>query len=228
MNERLSRLEPLFKEAGIKAIEAARIVIVGLGGVGGPCAETLVRSGVKHLLIIDHDLVQPSNLNRQILYTTDDIGKKKVACAYARFTAINPDIFMETSTDFIDSISMQIFNQFKPDFIIDAIDYIPGKKALIAYGLTNGIPTITSLGMGNRINPTKVKIGMLSETKGDPLAKMLRHDLRQLGININRVLVVYSEEMPRVKARPVASYMAVTSTAGLLLANYIIDKIITR
>ena len=228
MDEMFSRLIGVLTLEGFDRLQKARVAIIGLGGVGGIAAETIVRNGVSSILLIDKDRVDISNLNRQILFTNSDIGSEKVIVACQRFQRINPEANIKTESVKLTNETLYLIDEFKPDFIIDAIDDIKGKTLLIDYAIKHDIAIISSLGMGNRFDPSKVVITNLNDTSHDPLAKSLRYELRKLEIDPTNVKVVFSNEVPLIKSRPVSSYMGVTSTAGLLLAHHVIATIVNK
>ena len=198
------------------------IVVFGLGGVGGTALEVLARTGFKHFLLIDFDKVDPSNLNRQILYTQKDIGRNKVEAAKERILSINPEadiqIFNSKAQDFD-------FKQ-KIDFIVDAIDDVNGKLYILSKAQKMNIPHIMSLGMANRFDPSKVKIAKLNQTHNDPLAKKLRYMVKKQGLNTANINVAISEELPQKNGEILYSTMMVPSSAGLSIAKFILESII--
>jgi len=226
MDDIFTRIRPLVTEEGVARLKDARVAVIGLGGVGGIALECLVRSGVGHVFIADHDIVEPSNLNRQIIYTTADLGQGKTQAAIKRMQAINPDIDIIGHHVFINEDTAALLVEYKPDFVIDAIDSIKGKAALIKLCQDNGIPIVVSLGMGNRRDPSKVMVTTLDKTSGDPLGKALKTTLKANRVSILNIPVVFSKEQPIVNSRPVASLMAVPATAGLYLATEAIDHIL--
>ncbi|MFA5235816.1 MAG: ThiF family adenylyltransferase [Bacilli bacterium] len=228
MDERLVRLEPLLTKADLEKLKNLRVAVVGLGGVGGTALEALARSGVGHFLLIDHDRVQESNLNRQMLYLTTDIGLSKTGVAQRRLQLINPEADVTISDVFLDETTIDLLDEWKPDFIIDAIDSVASKASLIVWAAAHGCPIVSSLGMGNRFDPRQVVVTTLGATSHDPLAKALRSELRKRHFEFESVSVVFSFEEPLVKSRPVASAMTVTSTAGLLLAHHLLATICKR
>ena len=198
------------------------IVVFGLGGVGGTALEVLARTGFKHFLLIDFDKVDPSNLNRQILYTQKDIGRNKVEAAKERILSINPEadiqIFNSKAQDFD-------FKQ-KIDFIVDAIDDVNGKLYILSKAQKMNIPHIMSLGMANRFDPSKVKIAKLNQTHSDPLAKKLRYMVKKQGLNTANINVAISEELPQKNGEILYSTMMVPSSGGLSIAKFILESII--
>ena len=198
------------------------IAVFGLGGVGGTALEALARTGFKHFIIVDFDKVDASNLNRQILYTSKDIGKEKVKVAKERILSINEDADIKQC-----SIKAQDFdfNQ-KIDFIVDAIDDVNGKLFLIKKAQENNIPSIVSLGMANRFNPEQVKVSKLNQTRNDPLAKKIRYLAKKEGLDLSKINVVISEEVPQKNQEKLYSTMMVPSAAGLTIAKFILHSII--
>ena len=193
-----------------------------MGGVGGTALEALARTGFQHFIIIDFDKVDASNLNRQILYTSKDIGKDKVEAANERLLAINPDIDVKA---FKGKAQEFDFNQ-KLDFVVDAIDDVEGKLYILQKCKENNISTIMSLGMANRFNPEQVRVMKLNQTSNDPLAKKIRYLVKHNGIDIKDVMVVISEELPQKNQEKLYSTMMVPSSAGLTIAKYILNRII--
>ena len=192
--------------------------------MGGTALEALARTGFKNFILVDFDKVDPSNLNRQILYTEADIGKFKVDAARDRIHAINGFANIETF-----EIKAQDFKYFKKiDFIVDAIDDVDGKLFLLKKAQEKNIPIITSLGMANRFNPEMVKIKKLNQTHSDPLAKKVRYLAKKEGLDISKISVVISEELPQDNGNKLYSTMMVPSSAGLSIAKYILECIIDR
>ena len=198
------------------------IAIFGLGGVGGTALEALARTGFNHFIIVDFDKVDASNLNRQILYTAKDIGKEKVKVAKERILSINEEADIKEY-----SIKAQDFD-FNPkiDFIVDAIDDVDGKLFLIKKAQENNISSIVSLGMANRFNPEQVKVSKLNQTRNDPLAKKIRYLAKKVGLDLSKINVVISEEVPQKNQEKLYSTMMVPSAAGLTIAKFILHSII--
>ena len=223
----LSRNALLFDLPLMKRITSSRILLLGLGGVGGSAYISLVRHGVENITIVDFDTVHASNLNRQILFNSSDIGKLKVDIARKVAEQINSDAKITPLNIKFPSEQIVInLNDF--DFVIDAIDDINAKVFLIENCIIHEVPFISCLGMGNRIDPSMVKCGYLSQTEGDPLAKKLRSMLRLKSIDLKRVNVVYSVENPLRKEMPVGSTYSVPNVAGIFLAQRAIDTIIKK
>ena len=225
MFDYLDRANKLLGIEQISSLEDKCVFIAGLGGVGGTALEALVRSGVGRFVIVDFDKVDLSNLNRQILYVRKDVGKPKTEIAKERILSINPQAKVLA---FNAKISDDFFASFKErvDFIVDAIDDVDGKLAIIKYSLANNIPFVSSLGMGNRIDPIKVKITKLNQTSGDPLARKIRYEARQQNLDLSKINVVFSSEEPLLKSKEPASMVMVPSSAGLLIAKHVLVSLI--
>lgn len=217
------RLELLIGKENIEKISKINVLIVGIGGVGGTALEALVRSGVKNITIIDKDVFSESNLNRQILSTRDSIGLYKVDVGINRCKNINPDVNITGLKINLDEKNVNELEYF--DYIIDACDDINAKLALMQYANKNNINLISSMGTGKRLNPSNVIITRLDKTSNDPLAKKMRYEARKRGLKLN-IPVVCSKEEPINNDRIIASSIFVPSTAGLMLAYYIIEKVI--
>lgn len=225
MNDYLERSRQLLGEEKINEIANKTICVIGVGGVGGTALESLARSGFKHFVIIDSDVVDISNINRQILFTINDVGKDKVLVAKKRLLNISDDITCETIKCKIGDEPLSNIVKTKVDFVIDAIDYVEGKIQIIEWCLNNKIKFISSLGMGNRLDPEKVMLTRLNKTENDPLARKMRYDIRNKGLDLKLVPVVFSNETPIVKLPKPSSMMMVPSTAGLIITKYVLFTI---
>ena len=212
----------LLGDENFKKIQDKVIAIFGLGGVGGTALEALARTGFQHFILVDFDKVDSSNLNRQILYVYEDIGKAKVEVAKKRILSINPDADIK-----VYNLKAQEFdfNQ-KIDFIVDAIDDVNGKLYLLKKSQEKEMPSIMSLGMANRFNPEQVKICKLNQTKNDPLAKKIRYMAKKEELDLSLINVVISEEIPQKNGEKLYSTMMVPSSAGLSIAKFILHSII--
>ena len=212
----------LLGDENFSKIQDKVIAIFGLGGVGGTALEALARTGFQHFILVDFDKVDSTNLNRQILYVYEDIGKDKVEVARNRILSINPDADIK-----IFNLKAQAFdfNQ-KIDFIVDAIDDVIGKLCLLKKAQEKEIPSIMSLGMANRFSPEQVKICKLNQTKNDPLAKKIRYMAKKEELDLSLVNVVISEEIPQKNGEKLYSTMMVPSSAGLSIAKFILHSII--
>ena len=215
-----SRTIGLLGEESFARLQTKTVFIAGLGGVGGTTFEALVRTGVKKFIIVDKDVVQLSNLNRQLLYVQSDVNKCKVEVAKSRALSINPEVEIITIQDDIKNIG-----DIKADFIVDCIDDVNAKIYLIKYALEHNIPLVTSMGMANKMDPSKIKISSLNKSTVDPLAKKVRYELKQAGIDYSNVTCCYSDESPKKDGNKLHSLMSVTSTAGLHITNYVVQAL---
>ena len=221
MNKEIfSRTIGLLGEDAFNNLQSKTVFIAGLGGVGGTTFEALVRTGVKKFIIVDKDVVAFSNLNRQLLYVESDVNKSKVEVAKSRAQSINPEVEIEAIQDDIKNIG-----EIKADFIIDCIDDVNAKVYLIKYALEHNIPLITSMGMANKLDPSKIKVSSLNKSTVDPLAKKVRYELKQAGVDYSNVICCYSDESPKKDGNKLHSLITVTSTAGLHIANYVVQAL---
>ena len=204
-------------------IKDKRIAVFGLGGVGGTALECLVRTGFSHLFIVDFDTVSESNLNRQILYIKKDIGTKKVDAAKERIMSISDDIEIDALDMKVNESISRVLREKEIDFIVDAIDDVEAKAYLAKYACDNNIPIVVSLGMANRLDPTKVEIIRLNKTTNDPLAKKVRYVFKSHGIDTRNIMSVISKETPKKDGVKLNSIMCVPSSAGLAIAYYILS-----
>lgn len=220
------RLEKILSEKELNQIRDLNILLIGIGGVGGYTLEALVRMGVGNITIVDYDTIALSNLNRQIITTRENIGSSKVLEAKKRVVSINPEINITTINKKIDKDNY--LNLFKThyDFVIDACDTITTKLLLIEYCIQNKVKIISCMGTGNRLHPEKLEITNIWKTNNDPLAKVIRKELRSRKINKN-IPVVASKEVPRkINDRTPGSSSLVPSVAGIYLASYVINETI--
>lgn len=208
-------------------VQNKTIIVLGVGGVGSYAVEALVRSGVNHLVIVDADKIEISNLNRQLMTNIHNVGKYKVDVLEERIKSINPSCKVDKIKDFITPDNLELIFDFKPDFIIDAIDTLKTKKALIKECLNREIKFISSTGMGNKTDATKIKITELSKTSYDKIAKELRIFVKKERIK-GKIPVVFSDETPVNANGVIASIVFVPAVAGLLCANFVIKEIIKR
>lgn len=220
------RSELLLGKESLALLKTKKVAVFGLGGVGGTLFEALVRSGVGHIFAVDRDVVDESNLNRQILYTRADIGSKKAGAAFLRAKSIRLDVEILPECYSLTAASLIEHDYSACDYLFDAMDDIPAKIALIQYSIAHHIPLIVSLGMGNRLDSTKVRIVRLDKSEGDPLAKKLRSELRLCGVDMKQINAVYSEELPLVRGKKPASLMMVPSSAGLAMASFALQALL--
>lgn len=183
---------------GLEKLRASRVAVVGVGGVGGYAAEMLVRSGLGHILIIDNDEVSESNINRQLLAMNSTLGQPKVEVLRRRLLDINPELDIAVVPEYVSEENMAevMTSAGALDFVVDAIDTLSPKIALIQHCLNNGIPLVSSMGSGAKTDATMVRIADISKTYQDPLAFMVRKRLHKLGI-YKGFLAVFSGELPR-------------------------------
>ena len=217
-NKKFTRSIKLVGEENFAKLQDKVVLIAGLGGVGGTAFEALVRTGLKKFIIIDRDIVDVTNLNRQLLYTEKDVGKSKVEVAKERALSINPEVEIETL-----NIDVKNLSEIRADIIVDCIDDVNAKVSLIKYALEHNIHIITSMGMANKVDPSRIKVGSLNKSTVDPLAKKMRYELKQNNIDYSKVSSVYSDESPFKDGNKLHSLMMVTSTAGLYIANYVVN-----
>lgn len=200
------------------------VLIVGIGGVGGFATEALVRSGIQNIILIDHDIIDISNINRQIISNNLNIGNSKVEEFQKRIKNINPNCNIKIHKLFLDENNLEILHQYKIDYIVDACDSVKTKKLLIDYSINKDIKLISSMGTANKLDPTKLEITDIRKTSYDPLAKILRKYVKDLKTN-KKIMVVSSNEEP-IKKEKLTTLIFVPATAGILCANYIINDII--
>ncbi|MDE5772003.1 MAG: tRNA threonylcarbamoyladenosine dehydratase [Ruminococcus sp.] len=192
--DQYARTELLFGSEAMEKLRTSRIAVFGIGGVGGYAVEALARSGVGTLDLIDDDRICLTNLNRQILATRQTVGKYKVDAAEKRIYEIDPSICVNTYKCFYIPDTADQFDFSQYDYIIDAIDTVTGKLEIIKRTKALNIPVISSMGAGNKLDPTAFRVADIYETKICPLAKVMRYELRKLGVK--SLKVVYSEEKP--------------------------------
>ena len=227
MENQFERTELLIGAAGIKKLADSTVAIFGVGGVGGFATEALARSGVGHLILVDADAVAVSNINRQIIATHATVGKNKVDVMKERILDINPACEVEAYPVFYSESSKASFDFSKYDYVIDAIDTLESKIDLILTAKAAATPIISSMGAGNKLNPTLFKVSDISKTSVCPLARAVRNRLKKAGV-FKGLKVVYSEEAPvgkRESGTPVGSIAFVPSVAGLILAAEVVKDL---
>lgn len=248
MNEQFSRTAMLLGEEGIKKLSDSRVLVFGVGGVGGFVVEGLARAGVGHIDIVDNDSVCLSNLNRQIIALHSSIDRHKVDVCRERILDINPDCEVNVFKCFYLPENSDQFDFAAYDYVIDAIDTVTAKIDIIIKCIETGTPVISSMGTGNKLDPTRIEVTDIYKTEMDPLAKVMRRELKKRGVK--RLKVVYSsekalepdysfnsekEEAPEVntqsgstgrKKLPPGSVSFVPSVAGLVLAGEVIRDIL--
>ena len=231
MLNQFSRTELLIGKQAIEKLKQAKVAVFGIGGVGSYVVEGLARAGVGSFILVDKDIVDKTNINRQIIATHKTIGLKKVEVAKQRILYINPDAVIETYSEFFMPNSPDLFDK-KTDYVIDCIDTITSKLELIVRAKNMNIPIISCMGTGNKLDPTKFEVTDISKTSVCPLAKVIRKELRNKGINTLKV--VYSKEEPiktnifgeETKKQIPGSISFVPSVAGLIIAGEVIKDLI--
>ena len=194
MKEQFQRSALLVGQEALEILASSHVAIFGLGGVGGSAALALVRAGVTHFDLVDDDVFSLSNLNRQSLSSLSEVGRAKVDVAEERLMAINSDITVVKHRLFYLPGNQGDIDFSSFDYVVDALDTVAAKLEIAKKAKKAGVPLISALGCGNRLDPTKIKIGDIFETQGDPLARVLRRELRKNGIK--ELKVVYSTEIP--------------------------------
>ena len=194
MLDRFSRTQLIFGKEAMDKLKGARVAVFGIGGVGGYTVEALARSGVGAIDIIDDDKVCLTNINRQIIATTKTVGKYKVDVAKERIEDINPDCKVTAFKTFYMPETADQFDFTQYDYVVDAIDTVTGKIALIENAKKAGTPIISSMGAGNKVDPTAFEVTDIYKTSVCPLAKVMRYELKRRGIK--KLKVVYSKEKP--------------------------------
>lgn len=234
--DRFSRVQALVGKDSLNKLLNSSVALFGVGGVGGFVAEALVRSGIGKITIIDNDVVDKSNLNRQIISLNDNVGMDKVEVVKARLLAINPSVEVNGIKAFYLPENAQAIDLNGYDYIVDAIDTVSAKIELIERAHKQGIPIISCMGTGGKLDPTKLKVGKIEDTKGCPLARVMRRELKNR--NIHGVKVVWSEEVAvkgsvddveMVKAdgkTAPPSMIFVPGTAGLIIASEVVKDLI--
>lgn len=227
INNIYSRTEIVLGKEKLEKIKDSNICICGIGGVGSYSLEALARVGVLNITIIDKDIVDITNINRQIIATVDNVGKSKVEESKKRIKNINPAINVKAIQDTVNdsNINKYITTQF--DYVIDAIDDVEAKISLIKRCKEINIPIISSMGTANKLDPLKLKVTDISKTEMCPLAKIVRKRLRMEGIN--KVKVVYSTEQAiETNTKILGSVSYVPSVAGLIIASEVVKDITTK
>lgn len=219
-----SRSEILLKQEGIKKLAESRVAVFGVGGVGGYAAEALARAGVGAIDLIDNDTVNVTNLNRQIIALVSTIGRYKTEVMKERIADINPDCTVTVHNLFFDNSSAHMLDFTQFNYVIDAIDTVSGKLALIELAKKCGVPVISCMGAGNKLNPADFKVADISETSVCPLAKVMRRELKKR--DICGVKAVYSEELPKASGEVIGSVSFVPSVAGLIAAGEVIKDLV--
>ena len=229
--EQFSRTEMLIGKEKLDILKSKTVLIFGIGGVGSYVAESLARCGIGTLIFVDNDIVSLSNINRQIIALHSTVGKAKVEVMKERILDINPDAKVVCYQEFVTPENIDMFINKEIDYIVDAIDTVKSKIAIIEKSKELDIPIISSMGTGNKLDPLKFKITDISKTSVCPLAKVIRKELKEKGIK--KVKVLYSEEIPTKTSEGVidgkvvpASIAFVPSVAGLIISGEVVKNLI--
>lgn len=229
MENQFSRLISLIGEEKFNILKSKRVAIFGLGGVGGSVTEALVRSGIENFDLIDADIVSLTNLNRQVIALLDNVGKDKVEVTKDRILSINSKANVQTYKCFFLPENSNEFDFSKYDYVIDAVDTVSAKIEIIRKAKEANVPVISSMGTGNKMNPTMLEVVDIHKTSVCPLAKVMRYELRKR--NIKDVKVVYSKEEPltqvfqnkdQIKKNVPGSTSFVPPVAGYIIASEVI------
>ncbi len=223
MEQPFSRTELLLGREGVKRLRDASVAVFGIGGVGGYVVEALARSGVGCLHLIDHDKVSMSNLNRQIIAVSSTIGRYKADVARERILAINPEAEVYAYRTFYMPDTAGEFDFTQYDYVVDAIDTVTGKLAIITQAKQAGVPVISSMGAGNKLEASAFEVADIYQTSVCPLAKVMRRELKKR--EIESLKVVYSKEPPLSSDRPPGSTAFVPAAAGLILAGEVVKDL---
>lgn len=232
--EQFLRTQLLIGETGIDTLQKAHVIVFGVGGVGSFAVEALARAGVGKLTIVDFDVVDITNINRQLIALHSTVGMDKVAVLKDRLKDINPDLRVEARAEKVLAENIEDFFTESYDYVIDAIDMVSSKLALIEYCTKNNIQIISSMGTGNKLDPSKLTVTDLYKTSTCPLARVMRYELKKRGVK--RLQVVYSTEAPLKPIVPEGLDMGakrtvpgstsfVPSSAGLMLASVVIRRL---
>lgn len=241
MDNKFIRNELFLGEDISNKIKDLSILIVGVGGVGGYALESLARLGVKHFTLVDNDVVDISNFNRQIIAVSSNLNKSKVEAFKERLLDIDDSIVVDTKMMFYNKETQEAIFDKHYDFVVDAIDTLTCKWELIKYCISNNIKFISSMGMANKIDLTKIELTTLNKTVNDPVSKKLREFARKDNINTKDIPVVFSSELPYKQTKivndngetlkqriPPSSLIFTPATAGLLIGQYILEKTIEQ
>lgn len=236
MSDLYHRTRLLVGDAGVKRLQCASVAVIGLGGVGSYATEAIARAGVGRLLLVDADTVDITNVNRQLYALQDTIGQKKIAVAQQRIRQINPDIVVDARHLFVDASTLNTLELNQNWHVIDAIDTLPSKVALLKYLHEHHIPCVASMGAARRCDPSRVQLADIAQTRGCPLARMVRRQLRQHRI-LSGIPCVFSDEPPRPAIQnipyetssgkvPVGSIAHLPGLFGLTASGYVINSIV--
>lgn len=226
MTEKFIRTEKLIGKENLEKLKNSHIAVFGIGGVGGYVTEALIRAGVGKIDIIDNDIISESNINRQIIATTDKIGEYKVDVMKERILKINPQAEVNAYNTLYLPQTADMFDFTQYTYVVDAVDNVTAKIELVLRANATNTPIISSMGTGNKLDPTMFRVSDIYKTEVCPLAKVMRYELKKRGIK--KLKVVFSKEKPLTKQRPPASISFVPSAAGLIIASEVVKDIIFK
>lgn len=229
MTEQWIRTEMLIGPEGMEILSNSSVIIFGVGGVGSFTVEALARVGIGRLVLVDHDLISPSNLNRQLPALQSTLGQPKVEILQQRVRDINPQCQVKVFREFYQEDNREMFFQETYSYVVDAIDSVPSKVDLIAYAYKLSLKIVSSMGAGNRLDPIGFRQGDISETFGCPLAKVVRKRLRQQGI-VKGVKTVFSPKpslKPSGEGAP-GSISFVPPVVGMILASVVVNDLLQK
>lgn len=236
MNDRFMRTQALLGETGLQRLRAATVMVVGLGAVGGYALEAIARSGIGHLILVDFDRFDYTNINRQILALESTIGLKKTQAASERVMQINPECDVKVKDIMLTPENIDTLFDESVDYVIDAIDSLPAKCALIESLYQRQIPFVTSMGAALKTDVSCIKIGKLSQTINCPMARKIRRNMKKCGVNMENIDCVFSSEQcilpetaiqtnPSGEKPVLGSLPTITAIFGLMMGNLVIQKI---
>lgn len=226
MEERFQRTGMLIGENGLKRLSGCHVAVFGIGGVGGYVVEALVRCGIGEFTLVDKDVVSMSNLNRQIIALESTVGRMKTRVMKERIEEINPNALVHTRETFFLPDNSHTFPFESFDYVVDAVDTVTAKIELIVKCQELGIPIISSMGTGNKMDPSKLRTADIYKTSVCPLARVMRRELKSRGIRHQKV--VYSTEEPVANHRTPGSMSFVPGCAGLLIASVVIQDLLAE
>ena len=221
---KISANRALIGEEGLKRLSECHVAVFGIGGVGGYVTEALARCGVGELTLVDRDVVSISNLNRQIIALESTVGRMKTRVMKERIEEINPNLNVHTREVFFLPENSHTFAFDTYDYVVDAVDTVTAKIEIIMKCQEAGVPVISSMGTGNKMDPSKLQIADIYKTRVCPLAKVMRKELKQR--RVKHLKVVYSTEEPVVKLRTPGSMSFVPGSAGLLIASAVVRDLL--
>lgn len=239
MLDQFSRTELLLGKEGMDRLLRARVAVFGIGGVGGHCVEALVRSGIREIDLVDNDVVSLTNLNRQLVALHTTIGKPKVEVMKERILAINPEVKVHLHQCFFLPENADEFPFDQYDYVVDAVDTVTAKIELILKSQAAGVPVISSMGAGNKMDPTAFEVADIYKTSVCPLAKVMRRELKKRGVKKLKVVYskeeaiqpAYKEKMCEQETKGTAGRLApgsiafVPSVAGMILAGEVVKDL---